>query len=131
MTETPGPTATPSLWTRLNLAEPVRLRLYGVLVTVVALLVGYGLLDATQAPLWLAAGAALLGVATTEATRRATVSPQTAARTARRAALNVVDDHSPNAVLDSEQLEYATRAALAASDRAGIPGAHTTLPLAA
>lgn len=40
-----------------------RARLYAVTIAVIALLVGYGVLDDGQAPLWLALAAAVLGVA--------------------------------------------------------------------
>lgn len=40
-----------------------RARLYGITIAVIALLVGYGILDDGQAPLWLALAAAILGMA--------------------------------------------------------------------
>jgi len=40
-----------------------RARLYAVTIAVIALLVGYGLIDDGQAPLWLALAAAILGMA--------------------------------------------------------------------
>lgn len=54
--------------------EPVRVRLYGVLTAVVALLVGRGILTGYEAPLWIALAAAVLGVAGVE-TARADVTP--------------------------------------------------------
>lgn len=59
---------------RLRASEPVRLYLYGVGLALLALLVGYGLVDGAQAPLWVALLVALLGVPATESARRA-VSP--------------------------------------------------------
>jgi hypothetical protein len=59
---------------RLNLTEPVRVRLYAVLVPLVAALVAYGILDGSQGPLWLAVGAAVLGATGTESAR-SKVSP--------------------------------------------------------
>lgn len=53
----------------LQLSEPVRLYVGGVLGTLVALLVGYGVLDGDTAALWLAVATALLAVPTVEATR--------------------------------------------------------------
>lgn len=52
-------------------AEPVRLYLYGVLVPAVAVAAAYGLLDGSDVALWLALGAAVLGVPATEAARGA------------------------------------------------------------
>ena len=52
------------------ISEPVRLYLYGLLAPLVALLVVYGIVDETTAPLWLAFGTAVLGVTVTEAARR-------------------------------------------------------------
>jgi len=49
--------------------EPVRLYLYGVLLAVLAVLVGYGTLTGEQAALWAALGAAVLGVPVTELLR--------------------------------------------------------------
>lgn len=51
-------------------SEPVRLYLYGLLAPVVAVLVAYGVVDDVTAPLWIALGTAVLGVAATEAARR-------------------------------------------------------------
>ena len=56
------------------LREPVRVWIYSVLVALVAVLVAYGVIDSEQAPLWIALGAAVLGVAGTEAAR-AKVTP--------------------------------------------------------
>lgn len=62
--------------------EPVRVYLYGVLVAIVAVLVGYGVLDGSQAALWLALGSALLAVPAVEAAR-SRVSPTSTARHAK------------------------------------------------
>lgn len=67
---------------RIELSEPVRLRLYAVTVAVVALLTGYGLLDDAHATLWLAPIAAALGIGVTPWVRSAVVSPATAKRVA-------------------------------------------------
>jgi len=56
------------------MAEPVRTYLYPVLLAVVGVLVGYGVLEQTQAALWIALGAALLGVPAVEKAR-SRVSP--------------------------------------------------------
>jgi hypothetical protein len=73
--EDPTPAPEPAgVLARLQAAEPVRLYLYSALVPVVAVAVAYGLLDGSQALLWLAVGAAVLGVPATEAARAA-VSP--------------------------------------------------------
>lgn len=45
------------------MTRTVRKYLYGVTVAVMALLVGLEYVDAGQAPLWLAAAAAILGIA--------------------------------------------------------------------
>lgn len=45
------------------MTRTVRKYLYGVTVAVMALLVGFEYVDAGQAPLWLAAAAAILGIA--------------------------------------------------------------------
>lgn len=68
---------TPTLVERWAELSPVRLALYPVVVVVVALLVGYGILDGARAPLWLAVAAAVLGVAGTEGARRVAYSPST------------------------------------------------------
>lgn len=62
------------LWHEL---EPVRTRLYPVVATVVALLVHRGVVEGAESLLWLALAAALLGIAGTEAARRAVDSPAT------------------------------------------------------
>lgn len=49
--------------------EPVRNWLYGVLTPGVALLVGYGVLNDEQAPLWIAAATAALGFPAAEIAR--------------------------------------------------------------
>lgn len=49
--------------------EPVRTYLYGVLVPGLALCVAYGLISAEQAPLWIAAGGAVLGFPAVEVAR--------------------------------------------------------------
>lgn len=54
--------------------EPVRARLYLVVVAIVALLVAYGLVAGAIAPLWLALAAAALGVPGVESAR-SRVSP--------------------------------------------------------
>lgn len=68
------------LLTRINLSEPVRLRLYAVTAAGVGLLAGYGLLGADRAGLWLALAAAVLfgGGGVAEWVRAAVVSPVTA-----------------------------------------------------
>jgi len=67
----------PTLVERWAELSPVRLALYPVVVVVVALLVGYGILDGGRAHLWLAVAAAVLGVAGTEGARRIAYSPNT------------------------------------------------------
>ena len=67
------------LFTRLHQSEPVRLYLYGVLVTVLAGLVGYGVLSGEQMALWSALGSAVLAVPVTEGLRSTVTSPRTAA----------------------------------------------------
>jgi len=62
---------------RLRMSEPVRLWLYSILGPGVALLVGYGILSADEAVLWLAVGAAVCGVAGTETARASVYSPAT------------------------------------------------------
>ena len=65
----------PLLWVaRLLAAEPVRVRLYGVITALVTLLVGRSVLTGYEAPLWIALAAAVLGVAGVE-TARADVTP--------------------------------------------------------
>lgn len=59
--------------------EPVRLYLYGVLVPLVALLVALGVVQTDQALLWLAVGAAVLGVPAVERARSLVDSPATRA----------------------------------------------------
>lgn len=59
--------------------EPVRLYLYSLLVPVAAVLVAYGLIESTFVPLFIAAGAALLGVPLIEAARSKVTSPATLA----------------------------------------------------
>lgn len=54
--------------------EPVRVYLYGLALTLVALLVAYGVVDAERAPLWLAGLAAGLSIPAIESAR-ARVSP--------------------------------------------------------
>lgn len=78
--------------TRINLSEPVRLRLYAITAAAVALLSAYGLLDDTTGPLWLAGAAAILGFTVTPWVRASVVSPATAARLAMDAA---TADHLP------------------------------------
>jgi hypothetical protein len=51
------------------MTEPVRAYLYPVLLAVVGVLVGYGIIEQTQAALWIALGAALLGVPAVERAR--------------------------------------------------------------
>jgi hypothetical protein len=51
------------------MTEPVRAYLYPVLLAVVGVLVGYGIIEQTQAALWIALGAALLGVPAVESAR--------------------------------------------------------------
>lgn len=72
---------------RLNLSEPVRLRLYTITAAVVALLVLYRVLEPGAVPVWLAVAAALLGIGATESTRAAVPSPLTA----RQAAIDAVE----------------------------------------
>jgi hypothetical protein len=80
----PGKHAAPPvpLWTRINLSEPVRVRLYAITAAVVAILVAYGVVDDSTAALWLALGAAALGLTSTEVVRASVVSPATAGRVA-------------------------------------------------
>jgi hypothetical protein len=76
----PAPAATVvgvGLWTRLQLAEPVRIRLYGVTAAVIAILAAYGLVDGSTAALWSTLAAAVLGVFTTEQVRASVDSPAT------------------------------------------------------
>lgn len=54
---------------RLVTYNPVRTYMYGVLGPLVALLVGYDVVSAADAPRWLALGAAVLGVPATELAR--------------------------------------------------------------
>jgi len=77
--------------------EPVRLYLYGVLGPLVALLVALGVIQADQALLWLAVGAALLGVPAVERARALVDSPAT--RAAR------VDGFTPHPVPDYDDLD--------------------------
>lgn len=51
------------------MSEPVRTYLYPVLVAVVGILVAYGVIDQEQSVLWIALGAAALGVPAIEAAR--------------------------------------------------------------
>lgn len=69
--------------TRWKAAEPVRLYLYGVLLAVLALLVGYGILAAELVPLWIALATALVMAPGIEKAR-ASVSPTPAPKRARR-----------------------------------------------
>ena len=66
-------------WSRLTLSEPVRLRLYSVLVAVLGLLTAYGVVSDVQAGPWAALCAAVLGVGATvtESVRNAVWSPRT------------------------------------------------------
>ena len=50
--------------------EPLRKYLYGLLAPVVAVLVGYGLVDEDKAGLWIALGTAVLAVIGTELARQ-------------------------------------------------------------
>ena len=52
-------TQTPNQWVP---SPEVRLWMYGILVALAALAVGYGIITVEQGGLWLALGAALLGV---------------------------------------------------------------------
>ena len=54
---------------RLLAREPVRVRLYGVIAALVAILVARGLITGYEAPLWTALAAAVLGVAGVETAR--------------------------------------------------------------
>lgn len=58
----------------MNVPEPVRKYLYGLLAPVVAVLVAYGVVDSESAPLWIALATAVLGVGAVE-TARAKVRP--------------------------------------------------------
>lgn len=49
--------------------EPVRLYLYGLLIPTAAILVAYGILSNTDAPLWIALAEAALGVGAVELAR--------------------------------------------------------------
>lgn len=71
---TTGPNRLVALWRDL---EPVRLRLYPVVVALVAILVARGVIAADESLLWLGLAAALFGVAGTELARRAVDSPAT------------------------------------------------------
>lgn len=51
------------------MSEPVRAYLYPLLLAVVGVLVGYGVLEQQQGSLWIALGAALLGVPAVEKAR--------------------------------------------------------------
>lgn len=61
-----------------NDSEPVRLRLYAVLVPVLAILAAKGLIDSSDVALYSAVAVAVLGIPTTEAVRKSVVSPKTA-----------------------------------------------------
>ena len=67
------------LWSRLQLSEPVRLRLYSVLTAVLGLLVAYGVVTDAQAGPWAFLCSAVLGVgvSTAESIRGAVWSPRT------------------------------------------------------
>lgn len=52
------------------LSEPVRTYLYGVLVPGIAVLTGYGIVSESEASLWTALGAAILGVPAVESARK-------------------------------------------------------------
>lgn len=54
--------------------EPVRIYVYGVLVALLALLVGYGVIDGDAAALWLGLGVAVASVPAVEGLR-SQVSP--------------------------------------------------------
>jgi hypothetical protein len=71
--------------------EPVRLYLYGVLGPLVVLLVALGVVQADQALLWLAVGAAVLGVPAVEGARSLVTSPATQAQIEREAADRILD----------------------------------------
>lgn len=68
--------------TRLLAREPVRVYLYGIGVTVLLLLVAYGLVEDTKAPLWLGLLGALLYVPGVEAARARVTPVQTSDPTA-------------------------------------------------
>lgn len=61
----------------LGTTEPVRRALYPVAVAVVALLVGYGIVDGQQAPLWIGLAVAVLVPGGIEAARHVVYSPAT------------------------------------------------------
>jgi hypothetical protein len=71
----------PGLLERWQATEPIRVALYPIAATVVALLVGYGLLTPERAPLWLNVVAAITGgalpVIGAELARRQAWSPAT------------------------------------------------------
>jgi hypothetical protein len=69
-------------------SNPVRVWLYGVLLAAVAILVSKGLLTESDAYLWSALGAAVLGVPLTEAVRGSVYSPRGAAALAYQTVLN-------------------------------------------
>lgn len=71
--------------------EPVRLYLYGILGPLVALLVVLGVVQADQAVLWLAVGAAVLGVPAVERARSLVTSPATQGQVEREAAERILD----------------------------------------
>lgn len=63
-----------NLLTTLHNSNPVRLYVYSLLVPVLAVLLAFGIVDATQVPLYIALGTAVLGVTATE-TARSAVTP--------------------------------------------------------
>lgn len=97
-----------TLLQRWQRGEPVRLYVYGLLVPVMALLVGYGWLTTEQAGLWLAVGVAALlfsGVGV-ELARRSVDSPRTVTELTRgayaRGVANAVG-RTPERIADERQ----------------------------
>lgn len=64
-----------SLLQDLHNSNPVRLYVYSLLVPLLGVLVAFGVVDATQVPLYIALGTAVLGVTATEAARGAVTPP--------------------------------------------------------
>jgi hypothetical protein len=77
VTPPPAKVASVGLFRRLQLTEPVRLYLYGVVGAVLAVLVGLGVLNDSDAALWSALGAAVLSVPLAEGIRSQVYSQRT------------------------------------------------------
>jgi hypothetical protein len=63
--------------TSLRLTEPVRLYLYGLALPVLAVLVGFGVIDGADSALWAAVIVAALAIPTTEIVRAHVYAPAT------------------------------------------------------